>query len=133
MQYIDNPSMESDDDLQKSKSIVAKLKKGFIRRQVQADRIREEIEKSPYPVIVCGDFNDVPNSYAYETIGKGLQNAFEKKGAGLGRTFSGIAPTLRIDNIFIDNRYQVEQYVRIKKKLSDHFPIITDITRFPNK
>ncbi|MDB5279109.1 MAG: hypothetical protein JWR61_4064 [Ferruginibacter sp.] len=129
LQYIDNPSIESDSDLQKSKNIMVKLKRGFLRRQVQADRIRQEIDKSPYPVIVCGDFNDVPNSYAYETIGKGLQNAFEKKGAGLGRTFSGIAPTLRIDNIFVDDRYEVKQYVRIKKKLSDHFPIIADISR----
>ena len=133
LQYIDNPSMESDTDLQKSKNIIVKFKKGFLRRQVQADRIREEIDKSPYPVVVCGDFNDVPNSYAYETIGKGLQNAFEKKGAGLGRTFSGIAPTLRIDNIFVDDRYQVDQYVCVKKKLSDHFPIITDVTRLPNR
>ena len=77
--------------------------------------------------MVCGDFNDLPNSYAYEKIGKGLLNAFEEKGDGLGRTFSGISPTLRIDNIFVDPRYKIEQYVRIKKKLSDHFPIITDI------
>ncbi len=129
LNYIDKPSLESDSDLQKSKNIVVKLKRGFLRRQRQTDRIREEIDKSPYPVIICGDFNDVPNSYAYETIGKGLQNAFEKKGSGLGRTFSGIAPTLRIDNIFIAPGYQVNQYIRIKKKLSDHFPIITDITR----
>ena len=100
---------------------------------MQADRIKEEINKSPYPVIVCGDFNDVPNSYAYETIGNGLQNAFEKKGFGLGRTFSGIASTLRIDNIFVDQQYRVNQFVCISKKLSDHFPIITDITRLQGR
>ena len=128
MEYIDNPSIESDSDIEKSKNIIGKFKTGFLKRQAQADRVKEEIDKSPYPVIVCGDFNDVPNSYAYETIGRGLQNTFEKKGAGLGRTFSGIAPTLRIDNIFADARYQVNQYGRIAKKLSDHFPIIADIT-----
>jgi endonuclease/exonuclease/phosphatase family metal-dependent hydrolase len=133
LKYIDNPSMQSETDIENSKSIISKFKRGFLRRQLQADRIKEEIDKSPYPVIVCGDFNDVPNSYAYETIGRGLQNAFEKKGAGLGRTFSGIAPTLRIDNIFVDQQYQVNQFVRISKKLSDHFPIITDITRLQNK
>lgn len=129
LQYIDNPTIESEADIEKSKNILGKFRRGFIRRKIQAERIKEEIDKSPYPVIVCGDFNDVPNSYAYETIGHGLQNAFEKKGTGLGRTFSGIAPTLRIDNIFVDQRYEVNQYVRIPKKLSDHFPIITDITR----
>ncbi len=129
LKYIDNPNFESGSDLKQSKNIIGKFKVGFIRRKQQADRIKEEIAKSPYPVIVCGDFNDVPNSYAYETIGDGLQNAFEKKGAGLGRTFSGIAPTLRIDNIFVDNQYQVTQFVRIAKKLSDHFPIVADISR----
>lgn len=131
LQYIDNPSIESNVDIEKSKNIISKFKAGFLKRKAQAERIKEEINKSPYPVIVCGDFNDVPNSYAYETIGKNLQNAFEKKGAGLGRTFSGIAPTLRIDNIFVDPQYQVNQYVCITKKLSDHFPIITDITKLP--
>ena len=129
LQYIDNPSIESESDIQNSKNIIVKLKKGFLRRQLQADRIKEDIDKSPYPVIVCGDFNDVPNSYAYEKIGRGLQNAFEKKGTGLGRTFSGIASTLRIDNIFVDPKYQVNQFVCVSKKLSDHFPIIADIIR----
>jgi endonuclease/exonuclease/phosphatase family metal-dependent hydrolase len=128
LKYIDNPFVDPAQDIQKSKSIIGKFKTGFLRRQAQADRIKEEIIKSPYPVVVCGDFNDVPNSYAYEKIGNGLQNAFEKKGAGLGRTFSSIAPTLRIDNIFVSPRYQVDQFVQISKKLSDHFPIVTDIT-----
>src|SRR4029078_4335279 len=92
-----------------------------------ADRIRMEIEKSPYRVIICGDFNDAPNSYAYNKIGSGFKNAFVKKGYGLSRTFSGIAPTLRIDNIFVDPQFSVEQFTRVKKVLSDHFPIVADI------
>ncbi|MBL0356684.1 MAG: endonuclease/exonuclease/phosphatase family protein [Chitinophagaceae bacterium] len=125
--YIDNPSLESKQDLQRSKSLINKFRHGFLQRQVQADRIRAEIDKSPYPVIVCGDLNDVPNSYAYQTIGSGLQNAFAEKGSGLGRTFSGIAPTLRIDNIFAAKAFTVNQFLRIPIKLSDHFPIIADL------
>jgi endonuclease/exonuclease/phosphatase family metal-dependent hydrolase len=126
-EYIRNPSLDSKTDVEKSKKIINKFKRGFVKRQIQADRIRAVIDKSPYPVVVCGDFNDVPNSYAYQTIGKNLQNAFVEKGVGLGRTFSGIAPTLRIDNIFVDEKYTINQFVRVAKKLSDHFPIITDI------
>ena len=85
------------------------------------------MDKSPYPVIVCGDFNDVPNSYAYHTIGKGLKNAFVEKGSGIGRTFSGISPTLRIDNIFVNPTFDVLQYTRIAKKMSDHFPVFADV------
>ena len=119
-------------DLEKSKNLLSKFKKGFLKRQLQADTVRAAIDESPYPVIVCGAFNDVPNSSPYDKIGNGLQDAFVKKGIGMGRTFSGIAPTLRIDHIFVDKRFAVEQFIRIPKKLSDHFPIIADITRLPD-
>ncbi|HQW83212.1 MAG TPA: endonuclease/exonuclease/phosphatase family protein [Ferruginibacter sp.] len=127
LKYIDKPTVEDKNAIKESKSIIGKFKKGFLKRQIQADRIRAEIDKSPYPVIVCGDFNDVPNSYAYHTIGGKLKNAFVEKGGGLGRTFSGISPVLRIDNIFVDKKIEVQQFKLIKKKLSDHFPVITDI------
>ena len=89
--------------------------------------VREEMNKSPYPLIVCGDFNDVPNSFAYQHIGKGLQNGFAEAGTGIGRTYSHIAPTLRIDNIFADKRFVIHQFTRDGKKISDHFPIVADL------
>lgn len=128
LKYIETPTVEDENKaLKESKNIIAKFKKGFLKRQVQADRIRAEIDKSPYPVIVTGDFNDVPNSYAYHTIGGNMKNAFVEKGSGLGRTFSGISPVLRIDNIFVDTKMDVLQYNLVKKKLSDHFPILADV------
>ncbi|MEO6671314.1 MAG: endonuclease/exonuclease/phosphatase family protein [Ferruginibacter sp.] len=125
--YIDDPSMKDQADIEESRNVIAKFKVGFLKRKQQSDYIRLAIEQSPFPVIVCGDFNDVPNSYAYKTIGKGLNNAFTEKGFAIGRTFYSISPTLRIDNIFADERFTVKQYVRVKKKLSDHFPIIADL------
>ncbi len=122
--YIDSISSEN---IKRSEGILSKLKASFPKRKIQSDRIKEEMNKSPYPILLCGDFNDVPNSYAYATIGKDLQNAFEKKGYGIGRTFSDILPTLRLDNIFLNTHFEVLQYTRIKKKLSDHYPIIADI------
>lgn len=127
LQYIDDPEFEDQKAIVQSKSIIKKFKAGFLKRKIQAERIRAEMEKSPYPVIVCGDFNDVPNSYAYHTIGRGMKNAFTERGAGIGRTFSGIAPTLRIDNIFADTRFVIDQYTSVSKKLSDHFPVLADM------
>jgi endonuclease/exonuclease/phosphatase family metal-dependent hydrolase len=127
LKYIDNPSVKDAEAVKESKSIISKLKKGFVKRGLQAGRIHDEISKSPYPVIVCGDFNDLPNSYAYSIIGSGLNNAFEQKGSGLGRTYSSISPTLRIDNIFTGKKMEVLQYNRIAKKLSDHFPVLADV------
>ena len=128
LKYIHNPNTNADSAMSESKSIIGKLKRGFIKRSIQSGRVKDELDKSPYPVVVCGDFNDVPNSYAYCKIGDGLQNAFVEKGVGFGRTFSGISPTLRIDNIFTDKKFTIRQFTRIPKNLSDHFPIIADVS-----
>ena len=125
--YIDDPSLRGEIDLEKSKNIISKFKTGFAKRKLQSERVKKSMNESPYKVIICGDFNDVPNSYAYNTIGKGLKNAYAEKGTGIGRTFASISPTLRIDNIFVDKKLMIEQFVRVKKKLSDHFPIIADV------
>ena len=125
--YLNDPSIKNEDDITESKSILKKFQKGQSKHHYQSDCIKKEVDKSPYPVILCGDFNDVPNSYAYNTIGKGFKNAFTEKGSAIGDTYDGISSTLRIDNIFCDNRFNVEQFIRIKKKLSDHFPIIADL------
>jgi endonuclease/exonuclease/phosphatase family metal-dependent hydrolase len=127
LHFIEDPSLNDQGDLRQSKNVVARFRNGFLKRRRQSERLKQSVNQSPYPVIVCADLNDVPNSYAYNTIGKGMKNAFEQKGTGIGRTFHGISPTLRIDHIFTDQRFDVEQYLRIKKKLSDHYPIIVDL------
>jgi endonuclease/exonuclease/phosphatase family metal-dependent hydrolase len=125
--YIEDPSLNNEKDLDESKNILYKFKKEYLKRREQADAVRRAINQSPYPVMVCGDFNDVPNSYPYRTIGKNLNNTFSTCGFGLEATFSSIAPTLRIDHIFTDRRFDILQFKRLKKKLSDHYPIVTDI------
>jgi endonuclease/exonuclease/phosphatase family metal-dependent hydrolase len=130
LRYINDASTTSSEiDVQKSKNLITKFKTSFLKRKIQSEGIQKAISESPYPVVVCGDFNDVPNSYAYSTIGKGLKNAFAEEGTGIGRTFSGISPTLRIDNIFMDKQFEVIQYTRIPKRLSDHFPIMADLSK----
>lgn len=125
-EYLDKGAPTKEQNIKESKSIIAKLKRGIIKRSMQSYFIKDEMNQSPYPIIFCGDFNDVPVSYSYETIGANLQNAFVKKGGGISSTFNSIAPTLRIDNIFLDNRFQVVQFRKINTNLSDHFPIIAD-------
>lgn len=131
LNYLDSGKVPPQGNLSESKSIISKIKLGVIKRAAQADFIKDELNHSPHPFIVCGDFNDVPVSYAYEKIGKGLRNAFVEKGSGISRTFSSISPTLRIDNIFTDKKFIIEQYTRIRKPLSDHFPIIADVRYAP--
>lgn len=126
LEYIDEGKVVTNVPTE-SKSIITKLKKGSLKRAVQARFIKDEMNHTHYPTILCGDFNDVPLSFAYETIGKNMKNAFVEKGAGISGTFSGISSTLRIDNIFTDTTFSILQYKRVKKLLSDHFPIVADI------
>ena len=111
-----------------SKTIISKLKKGYRYRGNQADIVHDFVLKSPYPAIVCGDFNDVPNSYTYFTIKGDLQDAFLQKGSGIGRTFRFISPTLRIDYIFVDKKYSIYQFHRLTVPWSDHYGIMADMS-----
>ena len=114
-------------NLNDSRNIVSKLKKGYESRYKQAELVSEKIKESPYPSLICGDFNDVPNSSTYFKIKGNLQDAFLKKGALLGRTFRFISPTLRIDYILADKKFKVTQYQRIKVPYSDHYPVEADL------
>lgn len=115
-------------DIRGGRTIFSKLKAGFQHRYDQALRVRRQAEQSSYPVVVCGDFNDVPNSGTYFTIAGNLQDAFLKKGTFIGRTFRFISPTLRIDYILPDNHFEVTQFKRIKSTYSDHYPLVADLT-----
>ena len=107
----------------KSKRIVSFLKKAFIIRAVQARSVRDHIAHSPYPVILCGDFNDTPLSYAYHTISDNLDDAFVESGFGLGKTYITTFPMLKID--FILHGKQLESYgFHVSHvKYSDHYPV----------
>ncbi|NSL89552.1 endonuclease/exonuclease/phosphatase family protein [Chitinophaga sp. Mgbs1] len=119
---------QEDTGLVATKSIVQKMREAYIRRSQQADIVGNFIRQSPYPVIVCGDFNDTPSSYTYFTIKGDLQDAFLKKGFGVGRTFNGLAPTLRIDYIFASDDFKINSFRRINSDLSDHYPVIANLS-----
>jgi endonuclease/exonuclease/phosphatase family metal-dependent hydrolase len=110
-----------------SKTLLAKLRKAIILRSSQADIARQIMDDSPYPAIFCGDLNDTPNSYTYFTIRGNMQDAFLQKGFGIGRTYSSLSPTLRIDYIFTDDQFRIKQFTRVVKYLSDHFMIMADV------
>ncbi|MCK9302312.1 MAG: endonuclease/exonuclease/phosphatase family protein [Bacteroidales bacterium] len=108
----------------KSARIYRKVTTAFQRREEQVKAIAPIISKSPYSIILCGDFNDTPNSYAYHTIHKYLDDAFSEAGNGFGFTFREL-PLLRIDYMFSskDVRSTFFKIDRLKG-LSDHNVII---------
>jgi len=113
--------------LYNSRTIASKIKWGFINRSTQANIISQVLGDSPHPVLFCADLNDVPNSYTYHKVRNGMQDAFLKKGFGIGRTFHALSPTLRIDYIFADNDFRIKQFDRIIKNYSDHYMLVADV------
>lgn len=106
------------------KNISNSLKKGFVKRSLQAQVVKDHINKSPFPVLVIGDFNDTPVSYTYRKIRKGLNDSFVNSGYGAGFTYKGNYPPNRIDYILYDNALTNSYFEIIKVKYSDHYPII---------
>ncbi len=112
--------LENDTVVSGYKSITQKLKAAFLRRAKQAESIREFILQSPYPVMVCGDFNDSPTSYAYHTVKGKLKDAFQEAASGLGRTYVGAAPSFRIDYVLFDPSFSAYNYYAKPFEFSDH-------------
>jgi endonuclease/exonuclease/phosphatase family metal-dependent hydrolase len=106
------------------KSLSVSLKKGFVKRALQAQVVKDNINRSPYPVVVVGDFNDTPVSYSYTKIRKGLEDSFVNSGYGAGFTYIGNYPRNRIDYILYDSHLINSYFEIIKVKYSDHYPII---------
>lgn len=124
---IDEIKKAEDSLISNSKTIFAKLKRGYTNRQRQTDLFRQLLDDCPYPKMVCGDFNDIPNSYTYFTIRGDMQDAFLKKGFGIGRTFSSLSPTLRIDYLLADKAFNILQFNRLVKNYSDHYMLVADV------
>jgi endonuclease/exonuclease/phosphatase family metal-dependent hydrolase len=109
------------------KDISGRLKHAFIKRANQVNILSDHIKKSPYPVIVCGDFNDTPVSYTYQKIRDDLQDAFVKAGRGTGKTYRGNFPSFRIDFIFHSNIFRSLNYQTHRVNLSDHYPVSCEL------
>lgn len=106
-----------------SSSIIRKLYAAFRNRSKEAKVVVNSLAECPYPVIICGDFNDTPLSYAYHRISKGLDDAFVDAGYGLGNTFNGKLPPVRIDFILYSPLFRSYDFRVHDISRSDHFPV----------
>lgn len=122
--FIEEMTAEENETFEEVKVLSTSLRKGFIRRSLQAQVLKDHLNSSKYPVIVVGDFNDTPVSYSYRKIRKGLNDSFVNSGYGAGFTYKGNYPPNRIDYILYDDALLNNSFEIIKAKYSDHYPII---------
>lgn len=100
--------------------ILRLLRRGFRLRAEEVDRIAEHMDGSPHPVIYCGDMNDVPMSYSYATLRNGRRDAFVESGRGMGGTYIGKLPSLRIDHLLHDEQLESWDLQTLPEEVSDH-------------
>ena len=124
---IDEIKNYQDSLVANSRTIFSKLKRAIQYRSKQSLIVKEQIKNSRHPVIFCGDFNDIPNSYTYNTVRGDMQDAFLENGFGIGRTFTALSPTLRIDYILHSKKLSIVQFNRVTKKYSDHYMLVADL------
>ncbi len=103
-----------------------KFRDAYQKRADQSTRLNEAISASPWPVLVCGDFNDPPQSFAYHMISYGLHDAFAAAGRGLARSHATL-PAVRIDYVLADPSFRVLNYSVIRSSITDHFPLIVEL------
>lgn len=129
LDFVVNPDADNSDDLKShSSDIYNKLIQAYLLREKQLNYLVNEIKSTKYEIILCGDFNDTPSSWVYNQLETYLTDTFVKKGSGIGRTYAGPLPFLRIDYILAGNNFNTVDFTRHDLKRSDHFPISAILT-----
>lgn len=123
---------EHDTIRSESRFIINKLSLATQKRAPQADMIAEFIERQisqGYSVLVCGDFNDIPQSYTHRRIqGNLLKDCYREAGFGPGFSINRNAMKVRIDNILCTPDIEpLSCHVDHAISLSDHYPIKTTV------
>lgn len=119
----------NEQQLREARMISQKMIPAFSLRAKQARTVAAHIRKCTYPVILCGDFNDTPISYAYHVLRTELDDSFTEAGFGISNTYTGFSPLFRIDYILHSHRFKAIAYRREKVALSDHFPVSAVLER----
>ncbi|MBP3229481.1 MAG: endonuclease/exonuclease/phosphatase family protein [Prevotella sp.] len=100
---------------------------GMMFRSSQAVQVANERGNSKNPVILCGDFNDVPYSFVYNTMLGDMVDGFKECGSGWMSTYRGGKKAVRIDYIFHDASLKGIEYYRTDLSYSDHYPVFMKI------
>ena len=107
--------------------ILGELEHNSSIRAGQVGEIRAEMDASPYPVILAGDFNDTPSSYTYRTMKGDMTDGFRDSGSGYGGTFRYLGGVLRIDYIFYDDAFEGIRYYMPPEDVSDHKAVVAEL------
>ena len=109
-----------------SKFVLRKLGAAAAVRAPQAEAVASYVRMHKgRSMIVCGDFNDIPISYARRTIAKELEDCYVSTAMGPGFTYHRNGMYVRIDNVMCtDDLDSYSFHVDKKCSFSDHYPVV---------
>lgn len=97
------------------------------------DKMKSIVSESSLPMLLAGDFNDIPSSWLYSQVSELLDDTYRDKGFGISSTYNGDGfPHFRIDYVFHSKEFKALSYKRIKTDISDHYPILTSFELIQN-
>lgn len=111
--------------------LVTKIAAASVERAAQVDELCRYLErKKGKRIILCGDFNDTPISYAHNRVSAYLTDSYAATATGFGRSFNANSMLVRIDHMFCSSHFKpfgchVDQSVL----LSDHYPVSCTFVR----
>lgn len=97
------------------------------RRTRQVSALLQSEAQSPWPTLVCGDFNDTPVSYTYQKLIQTKKDSFVEAGKGFSSTYAVLWPMLRIDYILLPQAFTAARHEIVRVPWSDHYPVVTTI------
>lgn len=103
--------------------IKQRISETFVQQEKQVEQILEHRNRSPYPVILAGDFNNTSFSFTYRELKRGMKDTFLKRGNGIGTTYSFVSYPVRIDYILCTESFEVVSFHTVKGTFSDHHPV----------
>jgi endonuclease/exonuclease/phosphatase family metal-dependent hydrolase len=106
-----------------------KVKETILKHESEwEEKLEPVVSESSLPMLLAGDFNDIPSSWLYGQVSKHLDDTYRDKGMGICHTYNGDGfPHFRIDYIFHSKEFQTLSYKRIKTDISDHYPVISSL------
>lgn len=126
-------------EINPSSSTVAKVKETILQHETEwQEKLDPIITESTIPILLAGDFNDIPSSWLYAQVSKHLDDTYRDKGWGMCHTYNGRGedelpfgpdwlPQFRIDMVFHSKEFNTLSYKRARVKISDHYPVITSL------
>lgn len=101
-------------------------------RARQARQLVARLDSLPEgrPVLLCGDFNDTPISYVYQTLSRHLRSAYRSGGCGVGISYNERNFPFRIDHVFHTAHWRcTHAHIDRQMQASDHYPLVVSLEK----